>query len=254
MLDFNCFIGPWPFHPVAVETMEQLRKLHKENGIEGGFVSNLKSVFYRDFFYSEEELHAQLKHTGYRQIMTVNPQHPACLDVVRYGIENWNIAGVRIVPGYHQYGLNDPVLEPLCSLLTEKGLPLYLSVSLEDRRSCYLLLAQPVVRADIQAFLEAHPDLTVLIAGASTGEINGLRDSILKHKAAFFDLSGCRHGNELGELFGAELSERMVYGSMAGLLCLKSSLLRFEAGEFNREQTVNSGMGTAFLEKCPGIK
>ena len=131
---------------------------------------------------------------------------------------------------------------------------MYLSVSLEDRRSCYLLLAQPVVRADIQAFLTAHPNLTVLIAGASTGDINGLRDSILRHKAAFFDLSGCRHGNELGELFGAELSERMVYGSMAGLLCLKSSLLRFEAGEFNREQTVNSGMGTAFLEKCPGIK
>lgn len=254
MLDFNCFIGPWPFHPVAAETLEQLQQLHKENGIEGGYVSSLKSVFYRDFFCSEEELHAQLKGTNYRQIMTVNPQFPACMDVVRHGIVHWNIAGVRIVPGYHNYGLTDPALEPLCSRLEEAGLPLYISVGLEDRRSSYLLLAQPVPQADIQAFLTAHPNLTVLIAGASTGDINGLRDSILRHKAAFFDLSGCRHGNELGELFGAELSERMVYGSMAGLLCLKSSLLRLEAGEFSQEQTKNSGRGTGFLAKCPGIQ
>ena len=156
MLDFNCFIGQWPFHPLKVETLPQLQKLHKENGIEGGFVSSLKSLFYRDYFESEQELFETLKGTNYRQVMTVNPLFPACLDVVRYGIENWNIAGVRVLPTYHDYTLDNPFLEELCQLLQEKGLPLFLTMNLEDVRSCYLLQAERLDPEQLKSWLATH--------------------------------------------------------------------------------------------------
>lgn len=254
MLDFSCFIGPWPTHPLAVETFAELRQLHEKNGISGGFVSNLKSVFYRDFFYSEEELYRQIKGTSYRQIMTVNPQYPACMDIVRHGIENWNIAGVRITPTYHGYDLTAPELEELCQILKEAGLPLYLTMNLEDVRNSYLLIPESLRISQVCQWLDEHHDLTVLICGAGTYDMGSLSKAILNHPAAFFDPSGCRHTSAPLTLLSPELLTRLVYGSMAGVLCLKSSLLHMEMGDVPADQVKRSMEGTDFLAKCPGMK
>ena len=167
MLDFNCYIGSWPFHPLKVETFEQLQEMHKKNGIEGGFVSSLKSLFYRDYFEPEQELYETLKGSNYRQVMTVNPLFPACLDIVRYGIENWNIAGVRIAPTYHGYDLTAPQLEELCQVLKEAGLPLFLTLYLEDIRNTYMLVPKPLAVDQVGQWLDDHHDLTVLLCGAA---------------------------------------------------------------------------------------
>ena len=255
MLDFNCFIGSWPFHPLAVETFEQLQALHKENGIDGGFVSSLKSVFYRDCFEPEKELHETLKGTNYRQVMTVNPLFPACLDVVRYGIENWNIAGVRVVPTYHGYDLTNPFLEGLCQVLKEAGLPLFLTLNLEDRRNSYLLVPDVLPADQVKQWLNDHQDLTVLLCGGYTyGDINALKDTILAHPACFFELSGMRQNSFPLEYVGEQVCTRLVYGSMSGILCLKSSLLHMQMGELSPAQLERSSDGRDFLAKCPGIK
>ena len=253
MLDFSCFIGPWPTHPLAVETFDELRQLHEKNGISGGFVSNLKSVFYRDFFYSEEELYQQIKGTSYRQIMTVNPKYPACMDIVRHGIENWNIAGVRITPTYHGYDLTAPELEELCQILKDAGLPLYLTMNLEDVRNSYLLIPESLRVSQICQWLDEHHDVTVLICGGGTYDMGGLSKAILNHPAAFFDPSGCRHTSAPLTLLRPEMLTRLVYGSMAGVLCLKSSVLHMEMGDVPPEQVKRSMEGTDFLAKCPGI-
>lgn len=254
MLDFNSFIGSWPFHPLAVETFEQLQELHKENGIDGGFVSSLKSLFYRDYFESERELYETVKGTNYRQVMTVNPLLPACLDIVRYGIENWGIAGVRVVPTYHGYDLTNPFLEELCGVLKEAGLPLFLTLNLEDRRNSYLLIPGVLPAEQIKKWLSDHQDLTVLLCGGYTyADIEELREDILAHPACFFEPSGMRQASFPLEYVGQKLCTRLVYGSMSGILCLKSSLLHMQMGELSSEQLERCSDGRDFLAKCPGI-
>lgn len=254
MLDFNCFIGSWPFHPLAVETFEELQAIHKENGIEYGFVSSLKSMFRRDYFESEKELHETLKGTSYRQIMTVNPLFPACLDIVRYGIENWNIAGVRVMPTYHGYDMENPFLEELCRLLQEKGLPLYLTLWLEDIRNTYMLIPTPIKWEQLSKWLAEHHGLTVLLTGASTyADLNIHKEDVLAHPACFYEVSGMRHGCFPLEELGEEMRQRVVYGSMSGILCLKSSLLHMQMGELNEQELAAASDGRNFLAKCPGV-
>ena len=254
MLDFNCFIGSWPFHPLAVETFEELQAIHKENGIEYGFVSSLKSMFRRDYFESEKELHETLKGTSYRQIMTVNPLFPACLDIVRYGIENWNIAGVRVMPTYHGYDMENPFLEELCQLLQEKGLPLYLTLWLEDIRNTYMLIPTPIKWEQLSKWLAEHHGLTVLLTGASTyADLNIHKEDVLAHPACFYEVSGMRHGCFPLEELGEEMRQRVVYGSMSGILCLKSSLLHMQIGELNEQELAAASDGRNFLGKCPGV-
>ena len=175
------------------------------------------------------------------------------MDVVNYALENWNIAGVRILPTYHGYDLNAPELEALYDALKKAGLPLYLTINLEDVRNTYMVVPQLLNQKDIEQWLDAHHDVTVFLTGSGVWDIVAMKEHIMNHPAAFFDCSGMRQGPFPFEQLGDELVTRLVYGSMSGILCLKSSLLHFEMNEISDEQVKTCGSGVNFLAKCPGI-
>lgn len=247
MIDFNCFIGSWAFYPTFVETIDQLKALHAKTGITMGYVSSLKSVTYRDYFFSEEELHEQLKGSGYRQVMTVDPRFPACLDIVNYGIENWDIAAVRIIPGFHGYKLTDTRLEDLCKLLEEKRLPLYINLHMQDDRNCYLVQNVPPTKDELCNFLNCHHGLKILLCNASSGELDGAQASILAHPAAFFDMSGMRNVIPSVELLGKDLQHRLVFGTMAPLVCARTASLHLEKERIDPQIAEQIKTGTVFL-------
>jgi len=245
MIDFNCFIGPWAFYPTYIETIDQLKALHAKNGITGGYVSSLKSVTYRDYFFSEEELHNELKGTGYRHVMTVDPRFPACLDIVNYGIENWDIAGVRIIPGFQGYKLTDTRLEDLCRLLEEKNLPLYLTLHMQDDRNCYLVQNVAPSAEEVGAFLDAHHGMKILLCNAN--EVKALEEKLLAHPACFFDMSGMRGVIPTVELLGEALQRRLVLGTMAPIQCARSSLLHLEKERLDPQIVEQIKTGSKFI-------
>ena len=247
MIDFNCFIGQWAFYPTYVETIDQLKALHAKNGITTGYVSSLKSVTYRDYFFSEEELHNQLKGTGYRHVMTVDPRFPACIDIVNYGIENWDIAGVRIIPGFQGYKLTDTRLEDLCKLLEEKKLPLYLTLHMQDDRNCYLVQNVAPTKAEVGTFLDAHHGLKVLLCNASLGELEGLQQEILAHPKCFFDMSGLRSRMGCVEYLSRDMQDRLIFGTMAPILSTKAACLHLEVEDIDSQIAEQIKTGSKFV-------
>ena len=247
MIDFNCFIGPWAFYPTFIETIDQLKELHGRYGITKGYVSSLKSVTYRDFFFSEEELHEAIKDTDDRQVMTVDPRFPACLDIVRYGIENWDIAAVRIVPGFQGYKLCDTRLEDLCRYLKEKELPLYITLHMQDDRNCYLVQNVAPTAEELGNFIEAHHDLKILLCNAASHEVKPLEEKIMAHPACFIDLSGMRNSIPSVELMGKDLQTRMVLGTMAPIVCARTALLHLEKERLAPEIVEQIKTGEKFM-------
>ena len=108
--DGNCFVGNWPFYRVNETTDEELIKVHSRYGITGGFLSSLEAIFYQDPFVAEKQLARQIKGTAYKHIMVLNPTLPAWKDDLARCVEKFEIAGVRLLPGFHGYSLDDPVL------------------------------------------------------------------------------------------------------------------------------------------------
>lgn len=247
MIDFNCFIGDFAFYPTLFNTMEGLKAIHAKNGITMGYVSSLKSVTYRDYFFSEEELHEALKGSGYRQVMTVDPRFPTCLDIVKHGIANWDIAGVRIVPGFQGYSLEDPALEALCALLQEHDLPLFLTYQLQDDRSCYLVQNVQPDKDAVAQFLNTHRGLKILLCNASSGAVVGVEEAILAHPRCFFDMSGMRNRMGSVERLSRALQERLVFGSMAPILCTKSACLHLEKEDIDPQIAEKIKTGADFM-------
>ena len=44
MLDFNCYIGSWPFHPLAVETFDELKAIEKQRGYRAGWAYKMAKL------------------------------------------------------------------------------------------------------------------------------------------------------------------------------------------------------------------
>ena len=228
MLDYNCFTGNWPFHKIRKNTFEDIVKLHRENGITGGYISALESIFYNDPYEAELDLHKALGDSGYYQIMTVNPMQDTCINTVKKGVRELDIKGVRIAPGYHRYSLSDPCVSELVSLLKVYHLPLFITLHFEDERSLYLMEHQPIPIDDLKEFMANNLDLEIMLCNIHYGELEQIKEEMKRCEHVYCDVSGFKDKLfPMTELRKEGLDKKVRFGSMTPLFVLKSALLLF---------------------------
>ena len=232
--DVNCLLGHWPFRKISKNTFDHLKHVHKENDIAYGYVSSINSIFYNDPFEGDTELHDVIKDSPYKHILTVNPLLPGFKDDIESGMKFFDIKGVRIYPGYHGYNLNNGYIKELCSILKYYGLPLFLSMRLEDERLDYIIRPAILKMEEVGSFLSKNTDLKLLLLTFRNEELMQLKHVLLSHPDAYYDTSGLKN-----YLFAIEKSmsdfgrNRMVYGSQYPLFCLKSTYLLVEKAELD---------------------
>lgn len=232
--DVNCLIGHWPFRKIAKNTLEDLKKVHEANGITGGYVSSLNSIFYNDPFEGDEELHEIIKGTAYKHVLTVNPTLPCFESDMISGLKRFDIKAVRIYPGYHGYKLIDDCVESLCNILVEHNLPLFLTLRMEDERLDHIVQPRPLGISEIRDFLETNSCLKTVLLSIRVGEIAELKDCIKSRSNILFDTSELKaqvfNIDNLVEEFTAL---KIVYGSLHPLYCLKSTILQVEKAKLD---------------------
>ena len=235
--DVNCLLGHWPFRKLYRNTLEALRQVHAACGIDGGYVSSLESIFYNDPFEGEKDLHAAIRDTNYRHVMTVNPTLPAFDEDIRRGVEEFGICGVRVYPGYHGYKLSGPETASLIALLRQYRLPLWLTVRLEDDRLNYILTPRRVSLMDeIVPFLLATDDLPVLVTNLQAGEILSFGEILASRPNLYFDTAGIKGPVECIEQVVAGIGDRrLIFGSAHPLYALRSSLYQITMAQLPTE-------------------
>lgn len=248
-LDFNCFIGGWPFHMVRVNTLAKLRAVHERNGIAGGYVSSTDAIFWNDPLEADRKLKDILRgQTTYRHVQTINPALPGMLEAIEIGAQELGVKGVRILPGFHGYCLLDKKVEELCNALRRYRLPVFITARGEDERVTHMFHPQSVPLWDIAAFLGIHRDIPVVLCNMRRNELEWLGDLIRERDNVFFDCSGLKDGlYPIDSLAEAGYIEHALYGSFAPLFCLKSSLLFIEEAKISEEQKLNIISGKRFL-------
>lgn len=216
-MDFNCFTGNWPFHKVRCNTVEKLAAQHKRIGVTGGIVSALEAIFYQDPYEAELSLAKELEGTNYLHAMILNPRLPGWKDDLHRAQRDLNIKAVRLVPGYHDYLLTDPIMDEVCKEIWEAKLPLILTLRLLDDRSAYGIRPRPIPDAEAVEFLEKNPDIPTLLANVRVAQLKNYLPLFETRKNLFMDTSGF-----MASLFPVEdtwplVGDRMVFGTNAPL-------------------------------------
>ncbi|MEF3301733.1 amidohydrolase family protein [Paenibacillus sp. GYB003] len=222
--DVNALLGHWPFRKIRKNTLDHLRAVHRDNGITGGYVASLNSIFYNDPFEGDEELHETIAGTEYKHVLTVNPTLPGWRRDIEEGLARFDIRGVRIYPTYHDYDLaSEPVAE-LCGVLKRHGLPLFVTKRMEDERLDYMMKPKPLDVGRLRAFANAHPDLDIVVLNIRFNEIAAMKNEANRLPRLFFDTCGLKDKVfALEELLRIVPASKFLYGSQHPLYCLKSS-------------------------------
>lgn len=234
--DVNCLLGNWPFKKLYKNKFSDLIEVHARNGIAWGYVSSLNSIFYNDPFEGDEELHEIIKDTGYRHILTVNPKLPSCAVDIKKGIELYNIKGVKVFPTFHGYSLDDRDFTGLCELLEKYKLPLFLNLRMVDERLDYIFKPAILGVEEIRNFIKNSSHNATILLNIRYHEILELKDELNSSGNIFLDTSGLKDGLFVIEkLLEIIPSDKILYGSLHPLFCLKSTLLTVEKAEIGLE-------------------
>lgn len=234
-LDCNAFIGNWPFYKTRFGSLDDLKSIHRENGIDGGYVSSIQSIFYNDPWESELELAEILRgEENYYHVFTINPMLPAWKADIRRAVSSFGIRGVRIVPEIHGYELDDPCMEGLCDLLRELDLPLFLTVHLIDPRSAYLIVPKAIPVPKLEEFIKSS-GIRIILCGIRIGEIKALWPNVCDCDV-WYDISGFKDSTfAIDECHQQGFSHRMKFGSEYPILCFESSKLLFDYGDIPQD-------------------
>lgn len=234
-MDVNALLGHWPFRKIRKHSLQDLKQVHADNHISGGYVASINSIFYNDPFEGDQELHETLRGSSeYKHLLTVNPTLPGWEKDIEEGIQRFNIKGVRIYPTYHDYNLNEESVVKLCDKLRRHELPLFLTVRMEDERLEYVLKTKSLDFAVVKQFLGKQSDLNVILLNIRFREVLSIKEEINQISRLFIDTSGLKDRVFVIQELCKHISlSKILYGSEHPLYTLKSSFVLVELADID---------------------
>ena len=134
-VDANAFVGCWPFRRVDASP-DRLLAMMDEKGIDAAAVSSASSVWYRNVHAGNEELMETIDGHEDRlvPIATIDPTYPAWEEDLAECVDVFGMRGVKLLPAYHDYDLNDPAAKELLAACADYDVPAILVATIEDQR------------------------------------------------------------------------------------------------------------------------
>ena len=212
MTDFNCFVGNWPFHALPRHSVADLAELHRQNGVSGGYVSSLESIFYNDVYESELMLHDAIRDTSYQHVITVNPAVSASANTVLRCISDFSVKGIRLHPTYHGYTMDDDSLAPIAEIARKNALPIFINARMLDERMTYMIIPPAMDFDALKRFIAKNGDIKIVLCYFREHEIGIMKEEITKNPNVYIDTTGIR-GNLFGETELYKIFGKAVYGS-----------------------------------------
>lgn len=217
IFDVNCFVGHWPFRRIPHRTVDDIRRLMARTGTEGALVTPLAGLFYKDCLSAVGEMLYEIRAGSYSNIWPVavlNPAFPGWQEDLSIMIDEWGCLAIRLLPNYHGYRLTDPQATELLQALQGQGLPLMVSMRLEDERlQHWLLRVEPVSHLDIMWVLRAFPEIKLALCELRPDEVDQLLDHILAHPYASIVTPSRMPQFYTEEMIGQLGAERVLYGT-----------------------------------------
>jgi predicted TIM-barrel fold metal-dependent hydrolase len=221
ILDSNVSLFRWPFRRLPLDDTEKLVAKQRSLGITGAIAGSFEGIFHRDLAAANARLLEECaRFPGLVPAVSVNPALPG------WERELAEASGVvRLHPGYHGYGLDDPRFAELLAAAAERGLLVQLAVALEDVRT------QPELVRVAEVDLSPLPGLMARVRQAAVQLLNAKpRPALLQALAATPGLlldtalaDGTDAVARLVEAFGAD---RVLFGTHAPFLIPEAALVR----------------------------
>jgi len=225
IIDFNAYLGHWPFRRLPFETADQVVKIMDEQGIDVAVVSSLDSVLYSDVHEGNLDLIEQVKSFGQRFVpfAVLNPKYPGWDDDFSECAQ-MGFKGLRLYPQYHNYSLTDDECVKLVSRASEEGWVVSVPVRLRDGRGRHWIdTAQDLDLAEVEGLARTKSDCRIVLL-----ESRGVADSsVTKCENVWFEMSRMLSViKDIEKLLRSVGESRVVFGSGMPLKYVTPAMLK----------------------------
>lgn len=232
-VDVSAFLGPYPWRDVPDTGVESLVAGLERDGVTEAWVSSLAAIFWRDPTAGNAALaEAASAHRSLRPVFAVQPEM-AHRDRALHGAYDAAAPAVRCDPAF--YGV-DPVgadMRRLVAACGEAGLPLVLTVKLEDGRQRHPNDTAPdLTAAAVRALVRADDRVRLLVAHADRAFIEEVHFGSTPEESAriWWDIGWIWGPPEdhLALLLSTMGAERFVFGTARPLRLPESAFARLD--------------------------
>lgn len=252
IIDTNVSLFQWPFRRLPLDEPQTLARKLQSLGVTQAWAGSFEAILHRDLTCVNQRLvDASRDFPALMPIGAINPTLPGWEDDLRCCVEDFRMVGVRLLPGYHGYSLDDARFAELLKQAAEAGVFVQIAASLEDTRTQSEQVRVPDV------------DLTPLVG--LLPRISKARVQILNHRlraplltqlgelpGVYFDTARVDGTDAVPTLVQNVPSGRVLFGSHAPFLIPEAALIRtHESSQLNSAalQAVLAGNAQALLEK-----
>jgi uncharacterized protein len=220
MLDASVFVGHWAFSNAPATSVATLIGILQTAAIDGAAFAPIEAVMAPEPMAANRRLFAEMA-TGLGSFVGValpiiNPSLPGWEGDFAVCMESGGamVRGIKIVPNYHNYTLDNPSVAALARQCAMQGIALCIQVRMEDERSHHPLMKVPAVApAAVAEFAGCHDSLPMLVCGAYMSELAAYRAYANVSAELSFVESGWLLRDALGFLGG----DRVLLGTHAPL-------------------------------------
>ena len=252
IIDYLAGVGHFAFRNVPDSDPSDLLKRMDREGIDMAVVSSLECVMYRNVQAGNELLAERLKGRGDRFVgaAVVNPDYAGAADDARVCLGEMGMKALRLVPGYHGYGLGEapdsPDFRAVMSVAEEFNAPVSIAFIVEDPRQRHILVNPPPVRvADAARVIRAFPKVRFVMERATRYEMTELHALAGDASNWFVETSGkfltvtpadapesYRHRGlpDIVDLLGVD---RVLFGSDMPLQYPRAALMKIRAARLD---------------------
>ncbi|BBI36276.1 amidohydrolase family protein [Cohnella abietis] len=249
-IDLLAFVGQWPDRQALRADAGELTDMADRLGLRAICVSHLSSVLGHDTRTGNEELFAAVsKDVRLWPFPIVNPLEAGWKEELDWAV-SMGARGIRLVPGYHGYGLREDGVQELLDEVGKHQLPLQICTRLQDERLQHRLLLVDAVNlhelAELIMAANGHP---LLISGLRDQE----RDLVMRNVASdskihqvLFDLWFCNGPLAvIASICRAGLAQSYAYSSCTPLQTAEATALQLASGDIEEEERIDLIYGNA---------
>jgi hypothetical protein len=221
------------------ETMSLTAKL-RERGVVEAWAGSFDALLHKDLAAVNARLARECRaQTGVRLVPfgSVNPLLPDWEEDLRRCSEEHAMPGIRLIPGYHGYGLEHPAFTRLFQLAAARRLIVALPLVIEDERMMHPLMRVPPVDPKPLAALVARTSGARVVLLNSLGILRGeALLELLRAGEVYVELSMLEGVGGLSSLLERAPLERVLFGSHAPFFYFESALLKLKESELTPAQ------------------
>lgn len=253
-VDVNVTLGRWPFRRLPFDETPALVGKLRQQGVTAAWAGTFDGVFHHDLAAANARLAEDCRRQGrgwLRPFGSVNPKLPGWKRDLQQCAEVHRMAGIRLHPTYHGYGLDDAAFAQLLVLAGRHRLIVQIVADLEDERTQHPLARVP------HANLQPLVPLLRAGTGARVVVLNWARSASLPlakqlaEAGACLDIATVENVGGVDNLVRQLSVNRVVFGSHAPLFYFESAALKLQESALTAETSWAIRAGNAMRLLSP---